>query len=74
MSSRRTEAITPSAEPVDIGLASPSIFESGKAHVIRFSTLAICAALACRPGDLLEFKLDPVATGQSRAARTGNWR
>ena len=41
-----------------IGMALPnlSILKTGKARAIRFSTLeAICAALACQPGDILQF-------------------
>jgi len=44
------------AEQVDITLANLSILKTGKARAIRFSTLsAICRALACQPGDILEF-------------------
>jgi putative transcriptional regulator len=42
---------------VDITLANLSILKTGKAKAVRFSTLeAICEALDCQPGDLLEFK------------------
>ena len=44
------------AEKVDLTLANLSILKVGKAKAVRFSTLvAICKALACQPGDLLEF-------------------
>ena len=44
------------AEKVGITLANLSILKTGKAKAIRFSTLnAICAALDCQPGDILEF-------------------
>ena len=44
------------AEKVDITLANLSILKTNKAKAIRFSTLeAICAALECQPGDILEF-------------------
>ena len=47
------------AGKVDITLANLSILKTGKARAIRFSTLeAICAALDCQPGDLLEFHAD----------------
>lgn len=37
-----------------------SLFRSGKVKGIRFRTLAkLCAALECRPGDLLDYDLDP---------------
>jgi len=44
------------SEKVDITLANLSILKTGKAKAVRFSTLeAICKALDCQPGDLLEF-------------------
>lgn len=44
------------AEKVGITLANLSILKTGKAKAIRFSTLnAICEALDCQPGDILEF-------------------
>lgn len=47
------------AEIVGITLANLSILKTGKAKAIRFSTLeAICEALDCQPGDILEFKND----------------
>ena len=47
------------AERVDIALANLSILKTGKARAIRFSTLgAICEALSCQPGDILEFVPD----------------
>lgn len=47
------------AEQVGITLANLSILKTGKAKAIRFSTLnAICQALDCQPGDLLEFVPD----------------
>jgi putative transcriptional regulator len=46
-------------ERIDITLANLSILKTGKARAVRFSTLeAICKALECQPGDLLEFKSD----------------
>ncbi len=48
--------LTQLAERVDITLANLSILKTGKAKAIRFSTLeAICVALDCQPGELLEF-------------------
>ena len=65
----RRMTLTELAERVDITLANLSILKTGKARAIRFSTLeAICAALACQPGDLLEFQPDAGANEQSRAA------
>ena len=45
------------AEKVGITAANLSILKTGKARAIRFSTLdAICKALDCQPGDLLEYR------------------
>ena len=53
----RRMTLTELATRVDITLANLSILKTGKAKAIRFSTLeAICAALDCQPGDLLEFQ------------------
>jgi putative transcriptional regulator len=44
------------AEKVDISIVNLSILKTGKAKAVRFSTLeAICRALECQPGDILEF-------------------
>ena len=44
------------AEIVGITTANLSILKSGKAKAVRFSTLeAICKALDCQPGDILEY-------------------
>ena len=52
----RRMTLTELAETVDITLANLSILKTGKARAIRFSTLdAICIALDCQPGDILEF-------------------
>jgi putative transcriptional regulator len=56
---QRRMTLTELAGKVDITLANLSILKTGKARAIRFSTLeAICAALACQPGELLEFQPD----------------
>jgi putative transcriptional regulator len=53
----RRMTLTELAEKIDITLANLSVLKTGKARAIRFSTLeAICAALGCQPGDLLEFR------------------
>ena len=45
------------AEKIGITTANLSILKTGKAKAIRFSTLeAICEALDCQPGDILEYK------------------
>ena len=47
------------AERVGITQANLSILKTGKAKAVRFSTLeAICEALDCQPGDILEFTRD----------------
>ena len=52
----RRMTLTELAARIDITVANLSILKTGKAKAIRFSTLeAICAALACQPGDLLAF-------------------
>jgi putative transcriptional regulator len=52
----RRMTLTELAERIDITLANLSILKTGKARAIRFSTLeAICGALGCQPGDILEF-------------------
>ena len=65
----RRMTLTELAESIGITLANLSILKTGKARAIRFSTLeAICDALACQPGDLLEFQPESGATEQPRAA------
>jgi len=52
----RRMTLTELAERIDITLANLSILKTGKARAMRFSTLeAICRALGCQPGDILEF-------------------
>ena len=56
MLARRKMPLSELAEKVDITLANLSILKTGKAKAVRFSTLeAICEALNCQPGDILEF-------------------
>jgi len=56
MMARRKMQLQELAEKVDITMANLSILKTGKAKAIRFSTLeAICKALNCQPGDILEF-------------------
>jgi putative transcriptional regulator len=63
----RRMTLTELAARVDITLVNLSILKTGKARAIRFSTLeAICAALDCQPGDLLEFHPDSTAARPSR--------
>ncbi|HQQ97123.1 MAG TPA: helix-turn-helix transcriptional regulator [Cyclobacteriaceae bacterium] len=56
MMARRKMSLNELSAKVDITLANLSILKTGKAKAIRFSTLeAICKALDCQPGDLLEY-------------------
>lgn len=52
----RRITLTELSERIGITLANLSVLKTGKARAIRFSTLdAICKALDCQPGDILEF-------------------
>jgi putative transcriptional regulator len=56
MMARRKLSLTELAERVGLTLANLSVLKTGKAKAIRFSTLdAICKALDCQPGDILEY-------------------
>lgn len=56
MMAKRKIRLNELAERVDITEANLSILKNDKAKAIRFSTLmALCKALECQPGDLLEF-------------------
>ena len=57
MLAKRKMSVTELTEKVGITMANVSILKNGKARAIRFSTLeAICKALECQPGELLEYK------------------
>jgi len=59
MLAKRKMSVTELTEKVGITMANLSILKNGKAKAIRFSTLeAICKALDCQPGDILEFRED----------------
>lgn len=61
MLARRKMQLSELAEKVDITLANLSILKTGKAKAVRFSTLeAICEALNCQPGDILEFVAEDI--------------
>jgi len=65
MLAKRKMSVTELAERVGITMANISILKNGKAKAIRLSTLeAICKALNCQPGDLLEYN-SPDPTGVS---------
>jgi putative transcriptional regulator len=57
MLAKRKMSVTELTNKVGITMANISILKNGKARAIRLSTLeAICAALECQPGDVLEYK------------------
>ncbi|MFL2101566.1 helix-turn-helix domain-containing protein [Desemzia sp. FAM 23991] len=59
MLAKRKMSVTELSEKVGITMANISILKNGKAKAIRFSTLeALCRALDCQPGDILEYALD----------------
>ena len=57
MLAKRKMKLQELAEKVGISVQNLSILKTGKARAVRFSTLeAICAALNCQPGDILEYR------------------
>jgi putative transcriptional regulator len=57
MLAKRKMSVTTLAKKVGITMANISILKNGKAKAMRFSTLdAVCKALDCQPGDILEYK------------------
>ena len=58
MLAKRKMSVTELSEKVGITMANLSILKNGKAKAIRFSTLeALCKALNCQPGEIIEYKL-----------------
>ena len=56
----RRMSLTDLSEKIGITLANLSVLKTGKARAIRFSTLsAICEALNCQPGDILQYRERP---------------
>jgi putative transcriptional regulator len=63
MMAKRKISLNELSERVDLTLSNLSILKTGKAKAIRFSTLdAICKALDCQPGDILEYVYDEQKT------------
>ena len=59
MMARRKIGLTELSREVDVTMANLSILKNNKAKAVRFSTLnAICKALDCQPGDILEYVPD----------------
>jgi len=68
----RRMTLTELSERIGITLANLSVLKTGKARAIRFTTLdAICAALQCQPGDLLEFAPASLAASTEAASARG---
>lgn len=56
MLARRKMTLSQLSEQVDVTIANLSVLKTNKARAVRFSTLeAICKALDCQPGDILEY-------------------
>jgi putative transcriptional regulator len=64
----RRMTLTELADRIGLALPNLSILKTGKARAVRFSTLeAICAALACQPGDILRFEPERRAAPSRRS-------
>ena len=56
MMAKRKMSLNELSEKVDLTLSNLSVLKTGKAKAVRFTTLeAICKALNCQPGDILEY-------------------
>ena len=59
MMAKRKMSLNELSVKVGLTLANLSVLKTGKAKAVRFSTLdAICKALDCQPGDILEYRED----------------
>ncbi len=57
MLAKRKMSVTELSEKVGITMANISILKNGKAKAVKLSTLsALCEALNCQPGDILEYR------------------
>lgn len=66
MMAKRKVGLTELAGDVDITLANLSILKNNKAKAVRLATLdAICKALNCQPGDILEYVPDEITNENS---------
>lgn len=66
MMAKRKIGLTELSKEVDITMANLSILKNNKAKAVRFSTLnAICRALHCQPGDILEYVEDADDEGEA---------
>ncbi len=67
---KRKKGLTELANEIDITLANLSILKNGKAKAVRLSTLdAICRALNCQPGDILQY--EPGEPGEESGGEPG---
>ena len=65
MMAKRKMGLTELSKEVDVTMANLSILKNNKAKAIRFTTLdAICRALDCQPGDILEYVPDEDAASE----------
>ena len=65
MMAKRKMSLNELSEKVDLTLSNLSILKTSKAKAVRFSTLeAICKALDCQPGDILEYVSDKKRTNR----------
>ena len=61
---QRKMRLTELSERVGVSIQNLSVLKTGRAKAVRFSTLeAICRALDCQPGDILEFRDEPPTEG-----------
>lgn len=69
MMAKRKKGLTELASEVDLTLANLSILKNNKAKAVRFTTLdAICKALDCQPGDILEYVEDETDGSEGEAS------
>ena len=60
MLAKRKMSLTELSERVGVTMANLSVLKTGKAKAVRFTTLdALCRALDCQPGDIIEYRPEP---------------
>ena len=75
MMAKRKKGLTELSQEVDITMANLSILKNNKAKAVRFSTLeAICEALDCQPGDLLEHVPTEDTAGEVEKSEVLSWQ
>ena len=74
MMAKRKISLNELSQRVDLTLSNLSILKTGKAKAIRFSTLdAICKALDCQPGDILEYEMTKKEQRTASCSLSKNW-